>query len=171
MSEPDRPTEHFAEPPVPEPSDHDLVVVTEYLPGQEPTEYGVDLRDGPPYEYRTRFFRCRQCGQERNRREEFTEPCTATRSDPVTDGGYSIEDARTRRALTESMAIQYGERGPVYAVRAASGQTYTVDVATGTCSCPDFVKRAPEKGCKHLRRVRLEIRAGNVPDPTGRFTR
>jgi len=34
---------------------------------------------------------------------------------------------------------------------------------------PDFKKRNPSGGCKHLRRADLEIRGGNVPRPDGRL--
>ena len=47
--------------------------------------------------------------------------------------------------------------------------SYEVDVASETCTCPDFSKRDPSGGCKHLRRTDLEIRSGNVPRPDGRL--
>lgn len=84
-------------------------------------------------------------------------------------GGYSVEDPRTRRALTEDMTVLFGDPGPVYAVNSGSGATYRVDVGAETCSCPDHRKRAVF--CKHLRRVDLEIRAGLIPGPDGTFIR
>lgn len=146
---------------------HLLISVVEYLPGKEPTDYDIDLTEG--YEYRTRFWRCRNCGQERNRRSEFREPCEAEPPNPVADGGYSIDDPRTRRALTEEMDIRFGARGSIYEVRSSSGNTYEVDVAAKTCTCPDHAKREIE--CKHFRRVDLEIRAGKIPQPDGTFVR
>ncbi len=50
-----------------------------------------------------------------------------------------------------------------------SGNIYEVDIASKTCTCPDFTKRNPSGGCKHLRRADLEVRSGNVPRPDGRL--
>lgn len=60
-------------PPTAHPNDHDLIGISQWLPGKEPTGYGVEITDWNEYE--THFWRCRKCGQERNRRHEFTEPC------------------------------------------------------------------------------------------------
>ena len=147
---------------------HDLTLVTEWVPGKPPTDYDVDLTEGAAY--KTTYWRCRKCGQERNRPADFREVCAVSEvPDPVTDGGYSIEEPRTRRALCEDMTVRYGERGPRYEVHSESGNTYTVDVAAATCSCPDHEKRAVR--CKHLRRVDLSIRAGTTPGPDGTFSR
>lgn len=54
-------------------------------------------------------------------------------------------------------------------VHSASGNTYTVDVTAGTCTCKDHEKNDPEGGCKHRRRVELEIRSKQVPTPDGRI--
>lgn len=144
------------------------MAISQWLPGKEPTDYGVELTDGNEYE--TRFWRCRKCGQERNRREEFVEACSVDRlSSPLFEGGYSIDEPRTRRALSEDMTVRFLERGPRYAVESESGRTYEVDVEAETCSCPDYATR--EVFCKHLRRVDLEIRAGVTPGPDGTFVR
>jgi hypothetical protein len=57
----------------------------------------------------------------------------------------------------------------VYAVHAASGSQYEVDVIEKSCTCPDWQEAEPPGGCKHMRRVNLEIRAGRVPRPDGRL--
>ncbi|GAB3700429.1 hypothetical protein GCM10028858_15050 [Halorubrum pallidum] len=67
------------------------------------------------------------------------------------------------------MDVSLLRKGGVYEVQSASGNTYEVDVASKTCTCPDFTKRRPSGGCKHLRRVDIEIRSGNVPRPDGRL--
>ncbi|MFB6218075.1 MAG: SWIM zinc finger family protein [Halobacteriaceae archaeon] len=87
--------------------------------------------------------------------------------------GCPIEDPRIGRALAEDMDIQFHERGPVCRVKGTSGTIYTVDIDAGTCTCPDFQHRGDrlDQGCKHLRRVDLEIRAGEVPGPDGTFRR
>ncbi|WP_058365559.1 hypothetical protein [Haloparvum sedimenti] len=151
---------------------HELLRVTERLPGREPTEYDIELTEGPPYSYTTTYWRCRRCGQERNHREEFREPCPVERRPhPVTDGGYSIEEPRTRRALSEAIEVRFGEQGPRYLVESATGNTYEVDLAAEECTCPDARHRDPAGGCKHLRRVDIEVRTGTVPAPDGRFLR
>ncbi|WP_176548274.1 hypothetical protein [Natrinema sp. CBA1119] len=78
-------------------------------------------------------------------------------------------DPRTERARTEEMDVSLLRKGGVYEVQSASGNTYEVDVASKTCTCPDFTKRQPSGGCKHLRRVDIEIRRGSVPRPDGRL--
>ena len=78
-------------------------------------------------------------------------------------------DPRTERARTEEMDVSLLRKGGVYEVESASGNTYEVDVASKTCTCPDFTKRQPSGGCKHLRRVDIEIRSRSVPRPDGRL--
>ena len=156
------------ESPIPHTFEHDLVAIAEWLPGKPPTAYERDVFDA--IEYETRYWRCRKCGQERNRPEEFIDPCPIDRLPrPVMDGGYSVDDPRTRRALSEEMTVHFGERGSVYSVDSESGRTYRVDVEAESCTCPDHEKRAVF--CKHLRRVDLAIRAGMVPGPDGTFVR
>lgn len=149
---------------------HELVAVDEWLPGAEPTPYEIDLTDG--YEYRTRYWHCRNCGQERNRRREFSDPCEAP--DPPTPleaGDYSIDEPRTRRALSGDMDVRFVSVGSTYEVVSESGNTYTVDIEAETCTCPDCEQRQPAGGCEHLRRVDLEIRTGIIPTPDGTFNR
>ncbi|ELY68273.1 hypothetical protein C488_21137 [Natrinema pellirubrum DSM 15624] len=67
------------------------------------------------------------------------------------------------------MDVSLLRKGGVYEVQSASGNTYEVDVASKTCTCPDFTKHQPSGGCKHLRRVDIEIRSGHVPRPDGRL--
>ncbi|WP_222914263.1 hypothetical protein [Natrinema sp. SYSU A 869] len=148
---------------------HELIAIDEWLPGREPTPYDLDLTDG--YEYCTRYWRCRNCGQERNRRDEFRDPCeTPVPSTPLEASGYAIDDPRTRRALSEDMDVRFATAGALYEVVSESGNTYEVDIEKETCSCPDFEQRQPDDGCKHLRRVDLEIRTGLVPAPDGTFS-
>lgn len=78
-------------------------------------------------------------------------------------------EPRTRRAFEEAMAISLLEKGGRYEVRSASGNRYEVDIADETCTCPDWEYRTPEGGCKHLRRVDVEIKLGRVPRPDGRL--
>jgi predicted nucleic acid-binding Zn finger protein len=64
-------------------------------------------------------------------------------------------DPRTDRALTEQMTLRTCGRF-AYEVSSESGNTYFVHLGAEACTCPDWQKRHPENGCKHLRRVRLE---------------
>ena len=43
----------------------------------------------------------------------------------------------------------------IFTVRGSTGNTYTVDVNRGTCTCPDYVYRMGPQGgkCKHMIRV------------------
>ncbi|GGM66321.1 hypothetical protein J2752_000185 [Halarchaeum rubridurum] len=144
------------------PNGHALVVVTEQsLTTDDASE--------------TVYYRCRFCGQERPGPTHFERACaTPYPTSPVRDGEYDIDDPRTRRALTEAMETRFTEQGACYEVESESGATYEVDVADRTCTCPDWAKRGAslsEQGCKHLRRVDLEILARRLPRPDGRFAR
>jgi hypothetical protein len=46
---------------------------------------------------------------------------------------------------------------------------YTVDIIDETCTCPDYQDREPEDGCKHVRRVAIEIEEETVPRPDGKL--
>ena len=75
---------------------HELVAIDEWLPGAEPTPYELNLTDG--YEYRTRYWRCRKCGQERNHRDEFTDPWDNPQPSTVLEtDGYSIDPCTERK--------------------------------------------------------------------------
>ena len=78
-------------------------------------------------------------------------------------------EPRTKRARNEEMDVSLLQKGGIYEVQSESGNLYEVDVASETCTCPDFTKRNPSGGCKHLRRADLEVRSGNVPRPDGRL--
>jgi len=92
--------------------DTSFVAIDEWLPGAEPTPYELNLTDG--YEYRTRYWRCRKCSQERNHRDEFTVPCDNPQPATALEaGGYSINDPRTRRALNEKLDVRFATVGPI----------------------------------------------------------
>jgi hypothetical protein len=90
---------------------------------------------------------------------------------PDTDVATSDAAAarRAQRARDEAMTVSLRRTGGIYDVHSESGHTYRVDIGAETCSCPDWQEREPEGGCKHLRRVRLDVRAGRVPTPDGRL--
>ena len=89
-------------------------------------------------------------------------------SDGETESKSTL-DPRTRRAREEDMEVSLLEKGGLYEVRSQSGNTYEVDVIAPSCTCPDWQQREPTGGCKHIRRVDLEIKAEDVPRPDGRL--
>ncbi|ELY77135.1 hypothetical protein C486_16830 [Natrinema gari JCM 14663] len=79
---------------------HELVAIDEWLPGTEPTPYELNLTDS--YEYRTRYWRCRKCGQERNHRDEFTTSCDNPKPATALEAGdYSIDEPRVQPLTVE----------------------------------------------------------------------
>ncbi|ELY84426.1 hypothetical protein [Natrinema gari] len=83
--------------------------------------------------------------------------------------GQDDLEPRTKRAVDEAMDISLLSKGGRYDVQSTSGNRYEVDVVDESCTCPDWQQRAPEGGCKHLRRVDHEIKQGRVPRPDGRL--
>jgi hypothetical protein len=77
-------------------------------------------------------------------------------------------DSRSMRARTELMDVALVGIGR-YAIISQTGGEYTVDVIERGCTCPDWTDHEPRGGCKHMRRVNLEILAGRVPRPDGRL--
>lgn len=70
------------------------------------------------------------------------------------------------RALTETMSVidwidrARGAPG-LYEVITQSGSQYLVDLATGSCECPDA--RYRDRRCKHLARVEFEVGEQEIP--------
>ena len=85
------------------------------------------------------------------------------------DTASSQPDHRTRRAREETMEVSLVRRGGIYEVQSASSNNYEVDIGMGTCSCLDWQTHEPNGGCKHVRRVDIEIKNGRVPRPDGRL--
>ncbi|QCC46444.1 SWIM zinc finger family protein [Halobellus limi] len=73
-------------------------------------------------------------------------------------------DGRAYRARAEPMVVRPLRDGR-YVVE-SDGGTYVVAAERTTCTCPDSAIRGAR--CKHIRRVSLEIEAGNVPGPNER---
>lgn len=141
---------------------HRLVEIAERLPGREPTDGTSPLTDGPTY--RTRYWRCRECGQEHNSRSAFDAPCPS-KSTPVspTDGGYSIEDPRTQQALSPELRVEPGDQPGVFVVESTDRPTHRVDLRAESCTCAD--SQDGQSFCVHLRRADIEHRSGLVPRP------
>lgn len=148
-------------------SGHDLIAVDAWLAGFPPRDAEIELTTGPAY--RSRFWRCRACCAEHAHPDEFDMACPGVRPGSVTaDGGYSIDDPETGRALSSELSVKWVRFGPDYLVE-DGGSTYTVNVEAETCRCVE----SREKGvyCEHLRRADLAVRTGELPDPDGRFVR
>jgi hypothetical protein len=92
-------------------------------------------------------------------------PDNTASDEPSTD--YTELDPRTQRAREEDMNVSLLANGGIYDVHSQSGNIYEVDVVAQSCTCLDWQEREPEGGCKHLRRVDMEIKAGAVPRPDG----
>ncbi|WP_209019605.1 SWIM zinc finger family protein [Halorussus marinus] len=73
-----------------------------------------------------------------------------------------VTDVRSQRARTERMNVT-PLGGGVYEVESQTGNTYSVDLRGGRCTCPDHTFR--QVRCKHLRRVAMEVTEGLVPPP------
>lgn len=87
---------------------------------------------------------------------------------------YGGLDPRTQRAVVQEMIVT--TRGPgIYRVKSQSGTAYIVDLPTqseqdnnrssATCTCPDYETSGQADRCKHIRRVRLDIAAGELRAP------
>jgi hypothetical protein len=90
-----------------------------------------------------------------------------TASAPPTDGRQPTDrptDGRAERARTEPMTVRPLRDGR-YVVE-TDGGTYVVDLADGTCTCPDHAIRGAR--CKHLRRVAVDVTEGATPAPDER---
>ena len=66
-------------------------------------------------------------------------------------------EPRTLRAVTESMVCVEVAHA-LFEVTAESGRVYTVDLQGPVCQCQDFQYREEVTECKHIRRVRIEVR-------------
>lgn len=89
----------------------------------------------------------------------------------VSDGFTSADDLepRTKRAVEEAMTVSLLAKGGRYEVEAASGNQFKVDIIEQSCTCPDWQQRAPDGGCKHMRRVDHKIKQGQIPRPDGQL--
>lgn len=62
-------------------------------------------------------------------------------------------DLRDLRAATEPM-ITVRVAPDFWQVHSGSDTVYHVDARDGVCDCDDYFYRAPDDGCKHVKRVR-----------------
>ena len=92
------------------------------------------------------------------------EPIPARESSPAPSTTSDTDDDRSARAAAEEMTIR-PLRDRRYVVE-TDGGTYVVALDAGTCTCPDHAIR--DSRCKHLRRVAMEVTAGDVPAPDER---
>lgn len=76
---------------------------------------------------------------------------------------------RADRAREEDMDVALLKQGGIYEVEGTTGQAYRVDITEQSCTCPDSQNRNPNGGCKHIRRVELELDQGTIPRPDGKL--
>jgi len=69
---------------------------------------------------------------------------------------------RDVRAAAETMTI-YPEAPGLWSVTTSSGSEHTVDANLEACTCSDMEYRAPDEGCKHIRRVEIVLEERTVP--------
>ncbi|GGL55269.1 hypothetical protein [Halocalculus aciditolerans] len=83
----------------------------------------------------------------------------------------AVHGKRTVAAAREAMvAVEIAEDlWNVY----TTDEVYMVAVDLSACTCPDAQYRAPDEGCKHVRRVEMRLGERDVPDvrldPTLKF--
>lgn len=67
-----------------------------------------------------------------------------------------VDRRRKWRAQNQDIRIKESLEGNRFVVNGDRGIDYVVDVGQPSCECPDWQKRAPEDGCKHILHVKLE---------------
>jgi hypothetical protein len=72
---------------------------------------------------------------------------------------------RSERAMYEKISTLPTDTQGQYEIVSESGRTYAVDLRADTCDCPDQLHRAPDGGCKHLRRARYATGSDPIPAP------
>lgn len=98
--------------------------------------------------------------------------------DPAFEGGMtlnrnhsywnSMTDRRRQwRAENQNISLEEYSGNGTYVVSGSRGETYTVDLEAPSCGCPDWQKRAPDGGCKHVLKAKLD-RGLIDPLPTAR---
>lgn len=110
-----------------------------------------------PWGLRSQKARVSQHASRIVRKQSMSSDISADEKRSASDRGI---EPRTRRAVTEIMTV-LDDAPPVrgepdaYHVTTGSGKSYIVDARDWTCSCADFQRRKPERGCKHIRRVKM----------------
>lgn len=66
-----------------------------------------------------------------------------------------VDRRRKWRAEKQNISIKTNIEGDEYIVSGASGTDYRVDLTKPFCECPDWKKRKPEGGCKHILKIKL----------------
>jgi hypothetical protein len=63
---------------------------------------------------------------------------------------------RLWRAENQEISITQNLFGSTYRVEGTRGMKYIVDLEKPSCECPDWQKRTPTGGCKHILKLKLE---------------
>lgn len=67
-----------------------------------------------------------------------------------------VDRRRRWRAENQDISIVRRNDDGTYLVRGTRGIEYTAELTEPTCDCPDWVKRTPDGGCKHILKAKLE---------------
>lgn len=70
---------------------------------------------------------------------------------------------RLWRAEHQNISILRNLYGKTYVVKGTRGKRYTVNLAKPSCECPDWQKRSPAGGCKHI--LKIKIKNGAIESP------
>lgn len=77
-----------------------------------------------------------------------------------------VNKRRLWRAENQDLSIKANPYGEVYLVYGTRGDIYEVNLNEPSCSCPDWNKRSPKGGCKHILKVKLvNERIDALPNP------
>ncbi|MBX0295429.1 hypothetical protein [Haloarcula nitratireducens] len=68
-----------------------------------------------------------------------------------------VDDRRKRRARNQNITISARFGSNEYLVNGSRGIEYLVELDTPSCECPDWQKRQPSGGCKHILYVKMEM--------------
>lgn len=63
---------------------------------------------------------------------------------------------RLWRAENQEISITQNPFGDRYYMEGTRGMEYTVNLEKPSCECPDWQKRSPAGGCKHILKIKLE---------------
>lgn len=70
---------------------------------------------------------------------------------------------RRRRARRQDIEVTESYGSGVYRVNGNRGINYEVDITEPSCTCPDWFKREPTGGCKHIIAARMQTNGSSSP--------
>jgi len=79
-----------------------------------------------------------------------------------------VDRRRKWRAQKQDISVKNNFGGDEYIVSGASGTDYRVDLTEPSCECPDWNKREPDGGCKHI--LKIKLNKGIIDPPPSTYT-